>query len=61
VLIVALVVAAATTPSIPLTALIGAIPLIAGIAAFVLAGNETRSRRLEDINRAQLSLSGDRS
>lgn len=56
VLIIALVVAATTTPSIPLTALIGAIPLIVGTVAFVFAGNETRSRRLEDINRAQMSL-----
>lgn len=60
VLIIALVVAATTTPSIPLTALIGAIPLIVGTVAFVFAGNETRSQRLEDINRAQISLVGDR-
>jgi MFS transporter, putative metabolite:H+ symporter len=56
VLIIALVVAAATTPSIPQTALIGAIPLIVGTVAFAFACGETRSRRLEDISQAQMSL-----
>ena len=59
VLIIALVVAAATTPSIALTALIGVIPLVIGIAAFGWAGYETRSRRLEDISRSRLMLTPD--
>jgi putative MFS transporter len=56
VLIIALVAAAATTPSIALTALIGVIPLVIGIAAFGWAGYETRSRRLEEISRSRLML-----
>jgi MFS transporter, putative metabolite:H+ symporter len=59
VLIIALVVAAATTPSIALTALIGVIPLVIGIAAFGWAGYETRSRRLEEISRSRLMLTPD--
>jgi putative MFS transporter len=50
VLIIALVVAAATTPSIALTAVIGAIPLIIGMVVFGWAGRETRNRRLEEIS-----------
>jgi MFS transporter, putative metabolite:H+ symporter len=60
VLIIALVVASATTPSIPLTALIGAIPLIVGTVAFILRGRETRSRPLEDVRHAQLQMTADR-
>lgn len=56
VLIIAMVVAAATTPSIAATALIGAVPLIIGIAVFVRAGHETRGRRLEEITQAELGL-----
>lgn len=56
VLIIALVVVAATTPSIALTALIGVIPLVIGIAAFAWVGYETRSRRLEEISHARLTL-----
>jgi MFS transporter, putative metabolite:H+ symporter len=60
VLIIALVVAAANTPSLALTAVVGAIPLIIGTVAFAFAGGETRSRRLEDISQAPLtSLIGD--
>jgi MFS transporter, putative metabolite:H+ symporter len=59
VLIIALVVAAATTPSIALTALIGVIPLAVGTAAFGWAGYETRSRRLEDISGSRLALVAD--
>ena len=59
VLIIALVVAATTTPSIPLTALIGAIPLFAGIAVFAFRGSETRSRPLEDISHGQLEMTLD--
>jgi MFS transporter, putative metabolite:H+ symporter len=55
VVIIALVVAAATTPSIALTALIGVIPLIIGIAVFSLTSQETRSRRLEEISQSELT------
>jgi putative MFS transporter len=50
VLIIAMVAAAATTPSIALTALIGVIPLVAGVAIFAWSGHETRRRRLEEIS-----------
>jgi putative MFS transporter len=55
VLIIAMVVAATTTPSIALTAVIGAIPLLVGLAVFVWAGRETRSMRLEEISDAEFS------
>jgi putative MFS transporter len=60
VLIIALVVAATTTPSIAMTALIGVIPLAVGIAIFARFGYETRSRRLEDISRAEMPLADSR-
>jgi MFS transporter, putative metabolite:H+ symporter len=50
VLIIALVVAATTTPSIALTATIGVIPLVIGLVIFGWAGRETRNRRLEEIS-----------
>jgi MFS transporter, putative metabolite:H+ symporter len=50
VLIIAMVVAAATTPSIAVTALVGAIPLVAGVAVFAWFGHETRRRPLEEIS-----------
>jgi putative MFS transporter len=49
VLILALVVAAATTPSIAVTSLIGAVPLLIGVLIMAWTGPETRSRRLEEI------------
>lgn len=49
VLIIALAVATAATPSIPLAALIGALPLLVGSVIFALRGRETRGRHLEDI------------
>lgn len=55
VLIIATVVAAATTPSITLTALIGIVPLLAGMAVFARFGRETRRRPLEEISRAGLA------
>ena len=55
VLIIALVVAATTTPSIALTAVIGAVPLLLGIAIFAWAGRETRTKRLEEISAAELA------
>jgi putative MFS transporter len=57
VLIIATVVAAATTPSITLTAVIGAVPLLLGIAIFAVNGLETRNRRLEEISHAELARS----
>jgi putative MFS transporter len=49
VLIIALVVVSATTPSIAATSLIGAAPLLAGIIVLTLVGPETKRRRLEEI------------
>jgi putative MFS transporter len=54
-LIIAMVVAAATTPSIALTAVIGAVPLLAGMAVFALTSRETRSRPLEEISQAEFA------
>lgn len=60
VLIIAMVAAAATTPSIALTALIGVVPLLVGIAVFARHGRETRRRPLEEISRAEYAWAGDR-
>lgn len=57
VLIIAMVAAAATTPAIALTALIGVIPLVAGMIVFAVTGRETRRRRLEEISLAELAVS----
>jgi MFS transporter, putative metabolite:H+ symporter len=56
VVIIALAVAATTTPSISATALIGALPLLAGMAILAWAGPETRRRRLEEITQSQFAL-----
>jgi putative MFS transporter len=56
VLIIALVVASTTTPSIAATSLIGAAPLLVGIIILSLAGPETRRRRLEEITRVEFAL-----
>ena len=56
VLIIALVAAAATTPSIAQAALIGTVPAGAGIAVFAVTGRETRSRRLEEISQGELAV-----
>jgi MFS transporter, putative metabolite:H+ symporter len=56
VLIIALVVAATTTPSIALTATIGVVPVIIGLLIFGWVGHETRSRRLEEITEAEEAL-----
>jgi hypothetical protein len=42
-----------------LTAVIGAIPIVVGLAIFGWAGIETRGRRLEEIRQAELSLAGE--
>ncbi|MDQ3640143.1 MAG: MFS transporter [Actinomycetota bacterium] len=57
VVIIALVVAGATAPSISMTALIGAIPLTLGAVAMAIYGVETRRRQLEEITAEELSLS----
>jgi putative MFS transporter len=49
VVIIALVAAALAAPSIATTALIGAVPLLLALVAFLAFGIETRGRRLEDI------------
>lgn len=51
--VLALAVAAATTPSITVTAILGVVPLLAGIGVLGRFGPETRRRRLEDIARAE--------
>jgi len=53
--ILALVVAAATTPSLKTTALVGAIPLLIAAAIFSRTAPETRQRTLEEITRAELA------
>ena len=57
VVIIALVVAGATAPSISTTALLGAIPLTLGALAMAVYGVETRRRQLEEITAEELSLS----
>jgi putative MFS transporter len=52
--ILALVVAAATTPSLSTTALLGAIPLLIAAAVFSRTAPETTQRTLEEITRAEL-------
>jgi MFS transporter, putative metabolite:H+ symporter len=49
VLILAVVVASKNVPSITVTALIGAVPLLMAAVAFIWAGPETKRRSLEDI------------
>jgi putative MFS transporter len=50
VIIIAAVVATAATPSIALTAIIGAVPLVIGMLIFVVTGQETRDKPLEAIS-----------
>lgn len=54
VLIIALVVVSASTPSIALTAVIGAVPLLLGMLIFAATSQETRNKRLEEITRTEL-------
>jgi MFS transporter, putative metabolite:H+ symporter len=56
VLIIALVVAATTTPSIALTATIGVVPLVIGLLIFGWVGRETRNRSLEEITEAEEAM-----
>jgi putative MFS transporter len=57
VLVIAMVTAAITSPSIRTTALAGAIPLALALAAVVFFGTETRKRKLEEIS-AELVTTG---
>ncbi|WP_371483237.1 MFS transporter [Kitasatospora sp. NBC_00315] len=55
VLILAMTVLAATVPSIAMTAVIGAVPLLLAALCFLWIGPETRNRRLEDISQGLLA------
>jgi putative MFS transporter len=54
VLVIAFVVLAIAPPSIAVTALFGAVPLILAAIAIIFFGVETRKRRLEEITAEQL-------
>jgi putative MFS transporter len=58
VVILAAVAAAVAAPSIALTALLGAIPLIGAIVLIMLFGIETRKKGLEQITAEELSAAG---
>jgi putative MFS transporter len=58
VLILAMTVASAAVPSIAVTALIGAVPLLVAAVCFLWTGPETRNRRLEEIGRSLLVAEG---
>jgi putative MFS transporter len=53
--VLALVVAAATNPSITTTAMIGAVPLLLAAVIFSRSAPETHQRRLEEIVRAEIT------
>ena len=53
VLVIALVVGAIAPPSISVTALIGAVPLVAAAIAITFFGVETRKRQLKEITEEQ--------
>ncbi|MFD5407246.1 MFS transporter [Streptomyces griseorubiginosus] len=57
VLIIAIVVAAATIPSIAMTAVIGAVPLLLAAVLFLWIGPETKRRKLEEISSELLATS----
>jgi putative MFS transporter len=54
VLVITLALVAVAPPSIAVTALVGAVPLILAAIAIIFFGVETRKRRLEDITAEQL-------
>lgn len=58
VLVIAIVVAAIAPPSIAMTALIGAIPLIFAAIAIIFFGIETRKRKLEEITAEEFRTVG---
>ncbi|HET6500779.1 MAG TPA: MFS transporter [Amycolatopsis sp.] len=49
VLVLTIVLAITTTPSLTVTSLIGAVPLLLAVIAFARAGHDTHQRRLEDL------------
>lgn len=53
--VIALALVAVAPPSIAVTALLGAVPLLLAALAIIFFGIETRKRRLEDITEEQLS------
>lgn len=55
VLVLAIVLAATPTPSLAITALAGAVPLLLATAVFAVTAPDTRQRTLEDITRAELT------
>ncbi|QIS19599.1 MFS transporter [Nocardia terpenica] len=55
VLVLAIVLAATPTPSLAITALAGAVPLLLATAVFAFTAPDTRQRTLEDITRAELT------
>lgn len=58
VVIIAMVASAITVPSLAVTAVIGAVPLLLAAGLAVLVAIETRQRRLEDITTAELEPTG---
>jgi putative MFS transporter len=58
VLVLAIVLATVPTPSLGVTALIGALPLLAAIAVFARTAPDTRQRTLEEITEAELAAAG---
>ncbi len=55
VLVLALVITAVSTPSLAVTALIGAIPLLLAVILFGMTAPETHQRRLEDITAEEMA------
>ncbi|HEY0808038.1 MAG TPA: MFS transporter, partial [Pseudonocardiaceae bacterium] len=59
VLVLAIVLAATPTPSLAVTALIGALPLLIAVVVFLRAAPDTRQRTLEEITHAELAVQPD--
>ena len=58
VLVLVVVLATITTPSLGVTALIGGLPLLAAVAVFARTAPDTRQRTLEEITEAELAAAG---
>ncbi|HEY0500989.1 MAG TPA: MFS transporter [Kutzneria sp.] len=58
VLVLAIVLATVPTPSLGVTALVGALPLLVAIAVFARTAPDTRQRTLEEITEAELAAAG---
>jgi len=61
VLVLAIVLATVPTPSLGVTALVGALPLLVAIAVFARTAPDTRQRTLEEITEAELAAAATRS